>query len=111
MIRHADTFRTSKEDTMAIGFILQFDKVGQDKYEAVMKELGLKLNSNGNWPEGILSHVAGKSEMGMCVVDVWESEEAFRRFRESKLGPAFAKVGGLPEPKITAFQVFNKFPR
>jgi quinol monooxygenase YgiN len=95
---------------MAIGIVIEFDGIGQDKYEAVMKELNLQLHSNSNWPEGIISHVAGKTPTGWCVVDVWESEQAFGKFRESKLGPAFGKVTGMPEPKMTMFQLHNKFP-
>ncbi len=95
---------------MAIGFILEFANMGPDKYEAVMKELGLKPGSNGNYPEGIISHQAGKSPNGWCVVDIWESEAAFGKYRETRLGPAFAKVGGIPEPKVTTFQVHNRFP-
>jgi hypothetical protein len=95
---------------MAVGFVLQFDKMGKDKYEAVMKELGLKLGSNANWPEGIISHSAGKTPTGTCVVDIWESEAAFGKFREAKLAAAFKKVGGVPEPKVTTFEVWNRFP-
>jgi hypothetical protein len=96
---------------MAIGIMLQFDNMGADKYDAVMKELGLKLGSNSNWPDGIITHTAGKTASGWLVLDVWESEAAFGKFRETKLGPAFAKVGGLPEPKVTNFEVHNRFPR
>lgn len=95
---------------MSIGFVLQFDGMGKDKYEAVMKELNLKYNSNGGWPEGVISHVAGTVPNGFLVVDVWESEAAFGRFNETKLQPAFQKVGGMPQPKVTTFQVVNKFP-
>jgi hypothetical protein len=95
---------------VAVGFILQFDKMGTDKYEAVMKELGLKLGSNGNWPEGIISHSAGKTPTGMCVVDIWESQAAFGKFQETKLAAAFKKVGGISEPKVTTFEVHNRFP-
>ena len=88
----------------------QFDGIGEDKYNAIMKELGLKQGSNGNWPEGVISHVAGKAGSSFIVVDVWESEAAFGKFRETRLGPAFAKVGGMPEPKVTTFTVANRFP-
>lgn len=96
---------------MAVGFVLDFANMGQDKYDAVMKELHLAIGSNANWPEGILTHAAGKTASGWCVVDVWESEAAFGKFREAKLGPAFAKIGGIPEPKVTTFQLYNRFPR
>ena len=96
---------------MAVGIILDFANMGQDKYEAVMKELGLAVGSNGNYPDGILTHIAGKTPTGWCVVDVWESEEKLGKFREARLGPAFAKVGGIPEPRVTTFQVHNRFPK
>ena len=96
---------------MPVGFVLEFANIGQDKYEAIMKELGLKVGSNAGWPEGILTHVAGPTPNGMCVVDVWESEAAFGKFMDSRLGPAFAKVGGMPQPKVTTFQVVNSFQK
>jgi hypothetical protein len=39
------------------------------------------MESLSDWPvEGILSHVAGQTENGFRVVDVWESKEACDRF-------------------------------
>ena len=96
---------------MAIGFILQFDNLSTEKYDAVAKELGYKLHSNGNYPLGILSHVSGKTPTGgFIVVDVWDSEQEFGAFLQSRLKPAFAKVGGIPEPKVTPFAIHNRFP-
>ncbi len=92
---------------MSVAFVLQFDGVGQDKYEAVVRELGLD-RMGASWPEGILGHTAGKSVNGWCVVDIWESEAAFTKFRESRLAAAMKKVGGFPEPKVTTFQVYNR---
>ena len=73
-----------------------------------MKELGLD-RAGAKWPEGILGHMGGKKANGWCVVDIWESEAAFTEFREKRLAPAFAKVGGIPQPKITTFQVYNRY--
>ena len=94
---------------MAVGFVIEFTGVGQDKYRAVQKELGLD-KKDGKWPDGIISHVAGKTANGWCVVDVWESEQAFRRFRENRLGPALGKVGGMPKPAVSMFTVFHRHP-
>ena len=55
---------------MSVALILQFDNVGQDKYDAVMRELGLD-RLGAKWPEGILGHTAGKTADGWCVVDIW----------------------------------------
>ena len=93
---------------MSVAFVLQFDNLGQDKYDAVLRELGLD-RIGAKWPEGILGHTAGKTANGWGVVDIWESEAAFAKFRESRLGPAFTSVGGIPEPKVTTFQVYNRY--
>ncbi len=96
---------------MAVGLIMRFAGVGSDKYEAIMEELELPFDdTGGNWPEGIISHAAGSTpDGGWTVVDVWESQEAFNQFLASRLGPAFEKVGGMPQPEVTPFQVHNTY--
>lgn len=97
---------------MAAGLIMQFDAVGANQYEQVMKELGLPLHSNSSseWPEGIISHVAGaRADGGWTVVDVWESKEAFDQFLHGRLGSAFEAVGTLPQPTVSMFTVHNHF--
>ena len=95
---------------MAIGFVLQFSDVGIDGYNDVMRNL--ELESPGvtgvanQWPSGIISHVAGATENGWCVVDVWESQARFDAFMQGRLGPAMGKAG-LPEPVVTPFEVYN----
>lgn len=73
----------------------------QEQYEQVVARLtnGRGLHSLSDWPVGgILSHVAGPTDEGWRVVDVWESEEAFQRFGEV-IGPVLQEVGfpGTPE--------------
>ena len=97
---------------MAIGLAMMFDGVGKDDYEKVMAKEHLDLASPQNkgaaddWPDGIISHVAGATPTGWCVVDVWESQESFDKFFANRLGPALQKVG-LPEPNVTPFEVYN----
>ncbi len=98
---------------MAVGLIMRFPGVGSDKYDAIMEELGLPFGDAGDaddWPEGIISHAAGVAPDGaLTVVDVWESQAAFDRFLTSTLGPTFEKVGGMPQPAVTPFQVHNTY--
>ena len=57
------------------------------------------MESTSDWPvPGMLVHVAGQTANGFRVVDVWESEDAFRQFGE-KLMPILKEVGieGAPE--------------
>jgi hypothetical protein len=98
---------------MAVGLIMRFPDVGSDKYDAIMEELGLPFGDTGDaddWPEGIISHATGSTPDGdWTVVDVWESQAAFDRFFAASLGPAFEKVGGMPQPDVTPFQVRNTY--
>jgi hypothetical protein len=87
---------------------MQFAGMDTSKYEAVMEKLGLS-GANPNWPKGIVSHVAGHTGEGMCVVDVWESQQDFDAFMQSRLKPAFDAVGGLPQPRLMSFQVHNSY--
>ena len=46
-------------------------------------------------------HTASEVDGGVRVVDVWESKQAIDNFFETKLGPAFAKLGVAAErPEI-----------
>ncbi|MBK3624058.1 hypothetical protein JHN59_04235 [Streptomyces sp. MBT49] len=41
---------------------------------------------------GLIPHTSAPTENGWLVVDVWESEEAFRQFGEA-LGPILRELG------------------
>ena len=51
-------------------------------------------------PPGRLSHVAARKGTGYLIVDVWESQEAFDKFFQEKLGQALQEAGlALPQPQ------------
>ena len=52
-------------------------------------------------PSGLLVHVAGPTDEGVRIIDVWESEEAWERFRSERLAPAIAALGGPSRPEPT----------
>ena len=92
-----------QEVKMPIVVVFQSPTLTKETYEASVRKLtGGKKNrmeSTADWPvEGVLVHAAGQTEKGFRVVDVWKSEEAFRRFGE-KLMPILKEVGveGAPE--------------
>jgi hypothetical protein len=67
----------------------QTSSLSQEKYEEVVRRLTGKqrADSPADFPfEGLLVHMAGQSESGFWIVDIWESEEAVRRFGEI-IGP------------------------
>jgi hypothetical protein len=68
-----------------------------DAYEAVSSE----VMPGDQLPEGCQLHIAGPVEQGWRVITVWESSDAFDRFREEKLLPAIREVaGGEGAPEV-----------
>jgi hypothetical protein len=59
-------------------------------YEAVTG----KVMPGDQLPDGCQVHIAGPVDQGWRVITVWESREAFDRFREEKLLPAFQELAG-----------------
>ena len=92
---------------MAIGQVLQFSGASIDKYDAVRKELGWA--DEGGQPEGILAHAAGSTADGFCVIEWWNSESEWDRFFAERLRPAFEKVGDIPQPQVTRFDVHSSY--
>lgn len=95
---------------MPIGAVFQAPGLTQEKYEATVRKLtGGKKNrmqAVSDWPvEGILVHAAGQSAKGFRVVDVWESEDAFRRFGE-KLLPIMKELGIEGDPEVYSTHAF-----
>ena len=93
---------------MAVTFVMEFNGIGQDKYDAIMKEIGLD-KAGGKWPEGIISHLAAKTQSGWLVVDTWDTADQFNRFLEGRLKPSFGKVGGMPEPRVVTGEIYNRY--
>jgi hypothetical protein len=52
-------------------------------------------------PAGLIVHVAGRTDEGVRIIDVWEDEEAWERFRKECLAPAIAALGGPARPEPT----------
>ena len=85
---------------MAVCLIVNVPGATLEQYDQVREALVDPLG------EGQISHVAGATEDGICVVDVWESREHFDRFMQERLGEQLARVG-FPEPQITEFSVHS----
>ena len=87
---------------MPIVAIFEAPGLTQQNYEETVRRLTGKnrMSSSSDWPvEGLLVHVAGQGAKGFRVVDVWASEDAFRRFGE-KLIPVLREVGIEGEPEV-----------
>ena len=87
---------------MAVALIMDFEGGTLDQYDQVLE----KMELGGSLPDGGVFHWAAKTDDGVRVVDVWESQEAFDKFAEEQIGPITAEVG-LSEPKVTPHEVHN----
>jgi hypothetical protein len=65
-------------------------------YEAVTS----RVMPGDQLPEGCQLHIGGPVEGGWRVITVWESSEAFHRFREEKLLPTLREVAGAEPPTV-----------
>jgi hypothetical protein len=87
---------------MAWGFIAELP-ISRDEYDRLNGEIGQD-------PEGLILHTASEKGGGMRVIDVWESEDAYRRFESETLFPAMGRAGlDTPDspPELDAFEVHN----
>jgi hypothetical protein len=64
-------------------------------------------------PEGLIVHVAGRHGSAVRVIDVWESEEDYNRFRDGRLTQAVEGALGAgamtsgPPPNTEAMEVHH----
>jgi hypothetical protein len=81
-----------------------------EHYESVQRALGDQV------PDGLILHAAGEVDGHWRAVSVWESREAFARFRDAQLMPAVLQAlggdfaaGGPPDDEW--FEVRHRLPR
>jgi hypothetical protein len=89
--------------------VFQSPSLTQQRYEESVRRLTggkSRLESPADWPvNGLIAHIAGEGENGFRVVDVWESEDAFRRFGET-LMPVLQEIGVEGQPEIYPSHTF-----
>jgi hypothetical protein len=94
---------------MTVVLVHQGPTVTQERYEEAVRRLSggkSRMETPADWPvEGILVHIAGQGEHGFRVVDVWESEDAARRFGD-QLMPILEEVGIKEAPEIYTTHTF-----
>ncbi|NBE52517.1 hypothetical protein [Streptomyces boluensis] len=95
---------------MAIVAIFEMPGMTQAQYERSAEMVAGRpgpVKTASDWPvTGLISHTAAPTDNGWLVVDVWESEEAFRKFGETII-PILRELG-VPEgvqPRI--YPVFS----
>ena len=81
---------------MAIAMIFDAKGVTLQQYTQVTEELKL----SEHMPKGMLEHIAGPSEGGWNVIEVWESEADARAFFDDRLGAALKRANISVQPKV-----------
>ena len=94
---------------MQVVLVHQGPTLTQERYEEAVRRLSggkSRMETPADWPvEGLLVHAAGEGDHGFRVVDVWESEEACRRFGD-QLRPILEEVGIKEEPDLYPVHTF-----
>jgi hypothetical protein len=96
-----NVFLYRKATAMAVGVVIMGRGVSQDRYEQVLH----RVLPDNRLAAGMIYHAAGMTEDGLCVTEIWESQEALDQFFNEKLGQALqeAKI----DIKPVTFQVVN----
>jgi len=87
---------------MAVCLVINVPGATWEQYQQVEDGLG-----EPRLGEGQSLHIAGPTDGGLCVIDVWESRAHFDRFMNERLGAQLQKVG-FTQPEITEFPVQNQ---
>jgi hypothetical protein len=89
---------------MAILLITRGERFTKDIYENARKE----VNWEGNPPPGLIFHAASFDSSGntIHVSDIWESEDQWNNFLNTRLMPSMQKAK-VPPLKTEIFQAHN----
>jgi heme-degrading monooxygenase HmoA len=91
---------------MALLMIMESPGATTDQYDKVNEIMGIRGDEDA--PEGLVQHVAAKSDDGIVIVDVWESQEALDRFFEERLGAALEQAGMGSDAPPRRHEVHNR---
>jgi heme-degrading monooxygenase HmoA len=92
---------------VAIVLRMEFPGGTTEQYDEVNRILGIEGDHDA--PDGLILHMAGKSDDGVLIIDVWESQEAVDAFFESA-GPAIAQ-SGAPQSEPQIHKLHNMIPK
>ncbi|MFJ5776896.1 hypothetical protein [Streptomyces sp. NPDC093094] len=98
---------------MAVVVVFEMPGMTEAQYERSAEMVAGRpgpVKSPADWPvPGLVSHTSAPTPDGWLVVDVWESEEAFRQFGET-IVPILRELG-VPEPELRVYPVHNVVTR
>src|SRR4051794_31709733 len=82
---------------MTYALVLVFEDVVEEQYWEVNERLGIGRDGGGDYPTGMLVHLAGPTPTGWVVTEAWDNKASQQSFMAERLGPALA-AAGIPAP-------------
>ena len=79
----------------------------------MLEELAKTMDVQANPPHGLIIHVAAEVPTGVRIVDIWDSQADFDRFRSERLDPSVARLmaaqGQAPQemPPFNSADIFE----
>lgn len=92
---------------MAYGLVLVFEGLTEQDYWSVNDKLGIKVDSDEGYPEGMIAHAGGPTDTGWVVIEMWESKAAQEAFMNTRLGAALAAAGVHPPSQVIETNTVN----
>jgi hypothetical protein len=93
---------------MPIGVRIDLPGATLEWYDEVIEAAGFL--PGGPIPTDALSHWVAPTEDGICIVEVWESREAFKSNAKRRMGEVMAEVGFPADTTIEFFDIHNYLP-
>ena len=90
---------------MAIGWMLEWDGVTAEQYDAIREGVGWEENV----PDGLRFHVAAFNEKGLVLTEVWESPDHVQPFMDERFLPAVHRLGINSVPRVDLYPVHRLF--
>jgi hypothetical protein len=72
--------------------IVMYQKMPPDATLEMIEAVTDEMDVHGIPPSGLIVHTVVELGGRLTIIDVWESQEDFDKFSETRLGPAFATV-------------------
>lgn len=93
---------------MPLGVRIDLPGATLEWYDEVIETAGFL--PGGPLVTNALSHWVTKTDDGICIVEVWESREAFKSNAKHRMGTIMDEVGIPGPPVIEFFEVHNYLP-
>jgi hypothetical protein len=94
---------------MAVAVEMTFRGATTEQYDQIIQKMG--LTAGGATPPDAISHWVAETDDGLRIVDVWESQEAYEKFAQEKIGPYSAEAGITEPPETRVYEIHNHLGR